>query len=363
MRKIFMLSNNENIKIKKKEYLAPSYVFIPVNNKLIKKINLNDKVLKGEYFTNTDYSSVSGVLKGSKECKVLDKKVKTLAILNNFKEQRVRTRKSDIKNNLNNLLDKSIKNKLEEKHENLVLTCFMDDPTIYNIRYYIADNYHEILDTLDYLKKEYSFKNIYIIVKDTEKNSIEKFIKIIGNYPEIRFIAIPNVYPVYNTDYIENNLNIQDACILGFKELFQVFHIINHGSLYNEIYLTINIENKPSIVVKTKIGTLVTELLDNLKISYQDFNIYLNGFIKGFKIDNLNDLIISNDLESINITKKEKHIPLKCINCGNCFKYCPSKIDPRCLTKEDKDKCINCGLCNYICPCFIDLRSIVKEDK
>ena len=367
MRKMFILNNSSEQKIKKKEYLSPSYSFVPITSKLTKKININDIILKGEYLSKDNYSSVSGIVKGVIDCNTYDKKVKSIILQNNYKEQRFKNKKISNIDKLNEMLDTNILNKLNEKKENLILSCFSEEPYTYNIKYYIADNYRELLDTLDFLKKNYNFKNIYIIVKDTERNNIEKFIKIIGNYPEIKFITIPNIYPVNNTDYYEKHLNISDACVLNFKELYKVYYLLHHQNCYNEIYLTINLDDKISIVVKVKLGTSVKELLDYLKINYKDYQIYLNGFIGGKKINSVDNLIITDDLNSICLTKKELQLPLKCLNCGNCYKYCPMGIDPRRIMKDSKNnskspKCLNCGLCNYICPAYINLRKIVRGD-
>ena len=51
-----------------------------------------------------------------------------------------------------------------------------------------------------------------------------------------------------------------------------------------------------------------------------------------------------------------------CINCGQCLKHCPARINPKEIDKSciegDKVKalkqgimaCIDCGCCSYICP-------------
>ena len=361
MRSIFTLQNINEPKIKRKEYLAPSFIFIPITDKLSRAIRLGDKLLKGEYLTSKDYSSVSGIIKGKKTCAFLDKRIQTIVVENNFKEQRIRKKKSDFINNINRLVAKSVIEKLNQKKENLVLACFSEVINAFNIKYYISDNYHDLLDALDVIKTAFGFKKIYIVVKDFERHSIEKFIKIIGNYPEIKFVTIPNVYPVINTNYFENKLGINNSCILSFQEFYPIFHIINYGCHNNEVYITLNIGNKECIVVKTKVGTSVQELLTNLKINYNDFYIYINGCIGGYKINKIDDLIISKELESIFFTKEELPKPLKCVNCGVCYKFCPVNIDPRKKISKT-DKCIKCGLCSYICPSYIDLFSQNRGD-
>ena len=100
------------------------------------------------------------------------------------------------------------------------------------------------------------------------------------------------------------------------------------------------------------------------------------GFIPSFdelkkvldEIKDLNNIIITDNLESICFTKKEVPIPQKCIKCGSCYRHCPKGIDPCKIINNKSDKsntssCLNCGLCNYICPSFINLRRAVREDK
>ncbi len=362
MNKCFIL-HNIDVKTRKKEYLAPLYTFIPITEKLTKKICLDEKVLKGEYLSNKDYSSISGLIKGQKKCLILNQKINSIAVLNNYKEQRVRISKKNYYKNLETMLDKNILGKLRKGADNLIFTCFIDNPSSYNAKYYISESYHDLLDIMDILKKEFNFKNIYIVIKDIEKNSIEKFIKVFGNYPEINFITIPNIYPIDNTDYIEENLNIKNNCILTFKEYYQIFHIINHGCNYNEVFITFNVENKDPIIVKTKIGTLVKEIVVFLKIDYSNYHIYVNGPISGYQTEQMEDLIVSNDLESIIFTKQTLPKALKCLNCGNCFKYCPARINPLKNNKDNESsKCLDCGLCSYICPAYIDLRKKVKGE-
>ena len=368
MQKLLIFKNAAK-NIKKAEFLAPSYIYLPITRKINNPISINEKVLKGQYLNELNYSSVSGKIVGSKICYDLNKKVNALVILNDYKEQRIKRYKESKLDRLKRLTDKVLLSKLEKDNQNLILSCLNDRPYIYNNELLISDCYQDILDTLYLIKDNFNYKNIYIVVKDTESKSIEKFIKIIGSYPELKFITIPNVYPVNDTNYYSEMLKIDDYTILNFDELYKMFHIINHSYANTEKYVTINIDGKNPIVVNTKIGTSIKELLDNLKINYNNFNIFINGTVGGIKTNNIENIIVTNNLDSIIVTKSCVANSLKCINCGNCFKYCPKKIDPkRALTDKEyrksvKDICIKCGLCNYICPSYIRLKENLEGDE
>ena len=360
MQKVFHFKNVIN-NIKKIEFLAPEFVYIPITKKVNNPISVNDKVQKGVYFNNSDFSSVSGKIIGSKICYNINKKFNSLVIKNDYKEQRIKKIKENKIDRIKRLVDSNLLLRLQSGCVNLVLCCFNDQPYTYNNEILIPLCYQDVLDILYLIKDGFGFKQVYIVVKDIQTKSIEKFMKVIGSYPELKFITIPNIYPVNGTDYYKNTLKIDNYCLLTFEELYDIYHIIKCCYSSTETYITINIDNKNPIVVKTKIGISVKELFDNIKINYDKLNIYVNGTIGGININNINDLIVTKDLHSIILTSSFIPSETKCLNCGNCYKYCPKHIDPKKAIfdkeyrKKAKETCIKCGLCNYICPSYIKL--------
>ena len=112
-------------------------------------------------------------------------------------------------------------------------------------------------------------------------------------------------------------------------------------------------------------GVNLRDLINKfIKLQNDDYEIYINGLMQGYKINDL-DLVIDNNIDYIVINKKEEKVVLDCINCGACNKICPFNINvKKCFdNKLNHKKCIGCGLCNYICPVNIDLKKIVKSDK
>ena len=366
MSKQFILKNTVSGKYDVKEYLSPDYVFIPLVGH-IEGIRQDDSILKGQSLNNKVYSYVSGKVKGIKDCQVINKTEKCLAIQNNFKEKKTKTTKKLKKNLLLDNFDENILNILNIETKNLVLNTVSDESRVFNNCALISEYYQEILNTMDILKEEFDYDNVFIIIRDTDRQNIDKFINIIASYPEIRLVTVPNVYPINNTSYIKELLNISDCSILKISDLYKIIYLFDHSYKYCEKYITINYLDK-SYIVKTKLGTSIMELLNYLKLELSSYyTYYLNGLIGGIKVNSLDDLIVSDSLEAIYIANIKKHSPFKCINCGNCSHYCPVNIDPKYIMdnrnnipKEYLDKCIKCGLCNYICPSYIDLKSIIE---
>lgn len=366
MQKQFILKDEINNSFLSKDYLSPDYIFMPLFGH-IEGIRQDDTVSKGQSLNKQVYSSVSGKVKGIKECQVLDRKVKCLAIQNNYKEKKIRLTKKLKKNLLLENLDNDLIDILNIDTKNLVLNTVSDESRIFNNSVIIDVYYQDILNALDILKDEFDYDNIFIIIKDTNRNNIDKFINIIGSFPEIKLITVPNVYPINNTSYINHLLNIDNSSIVKISDLYKIMYLFNHSIKCCEKYLTINYFDN-SFLINVKIGTMVSELFKYLNIELKsNYSYFINGLIGGTKIDNINDLIVSESLEAIYITESKPLKSYNCIKCGNCARYCPVNIDPKYIkdhrnkvSQDYLNKCIKCGLCNYVCPAYIDLRKIIE---
>ena len=131
MSKQFILKNQTVAKYISKEYLSPDYVFIPLVGH-IEGIRQDDVILKGQSLNKSIYSSISGTVKGIKDCLVLNKTKKCLAIKNNFKEKKTKTAKKLKKSILLESLDKNILDILNIDTRNLVLNTVSDETRIFN---------------------------------------------------------------------------------------------------------------------------------------------------------------------------------------------------------------------------------------
>lgn len=368
MRKLMKLELNSlsSVAPKLKNYLSPDYIYIPleVNYKL--KLQENKKVLKGEDITDAAISYVSGRACGIKNCFTIDGLERCLVIENDFKEQSKKLKKSS-NEEIFNYFSAELSNKLSNKTNNLIFSIIEDEPLVYTYAMLVNNYFQDLLDTIDYLKESFNYHNVYIVIKDNEKKNIENLISTLGIYPYIKLITVPNIYPILNTDYLFNVLNIKEGVILNPEEVYEINCVLRCRKNVTEKYLSISGTAINPCVINVKLGTNVNEILKFAKVKYNDCDIFLNGCISGIKVNQIADLIVTKDLRALVLNKKEEAKTVKCIRCGLCKAFCPAGINPKYIyenkqkiAKEYLDKCLKCGLCNYVCPSYIDLKGAIK---
>lgn len=368
MRKYIKLDNHSNGEgvAKLKSFFSPDVVYIPLEDNF--KIKLKDKkVLKGEFVSNKNYSYVSGNACGFKNCLTVSGVKRCLVIENDYKEQSKKIKKLT-EEELNSYLESSLKLKLNSNETSLIFSIVEDEPYIYTFSMLVNNYFRDLLDTLEYLKVKFSYDNVYVVIKECEKKNIENLISTLGIYPFIKLVTVPNIYPILNTNYLFEVLNIKSGTILNPEEIYIINNVLQNKRVVTEKFLSIVGVNIKPVVVNVKLGSNVRDILKFLKIKYENYDIYLNGCISGKKIANLDDLIVTGDLRALVINEKLIENSSKCISCGLCFSSCPVGINPKYIyenhniSKEYLEKCIKCGLCNYVCPSHIDLKAVVERE-
>lgn len=377
MNKLISLKSNEHINIVNNinNFNTPEKIYIPANF-IDKEVKINDYIYKNTYFKDF-IISISGYISGVENIYLNKKNIEALVVTNDFKENILKKNKKikiKTKEELelllkNNHLEKLLKkiNKIESIN-NLIISSI--DEEIYSVKEFIrlANNYREILDTIDLLINIFNLNNAQIVAKNTNFKSIKNVKSIIGTYPNIKITLAPDKYLIGQKNFLCEYLNIleNNTLLLTTNEIYMIYSVLN-GIEVNETILTIsgNALDK-GIVINTKLGVSLKELLkEYIKIDLKNYEIYINGYLMGYKLDNNADIVITNDIQFIVINIKEDIKVSECINCGACNKICPMNINvKKCfINKLNHKKCIGCGLCNYICPANINLKEIVKSDK
>ncbi|MBQ4583494.1 MAG: 4Fe-4S dicluster domain-containing protein [Bacilli bacterium] len=351
---------------KLKNYLSPDYVYVPLEENFKLNLKENKKVLKGDFITDASVSYVSGSACGIKKCLTVNGIKSCLVIENDFKEQNKKIKKMSNEEMLK-YLRTDLSKKLQKKSTNLIFSIIEDEPLVYTYSMLVNNHFQDLLDTIDYLNDLEKFKNIYIVIKDNEKKNIENLISTLGIFPYIKLVTVPNVYPILNTDYLYNILNIKEGIILNPEEVYEINNVLRCKKNVTEKYLSISGTDIKSCVINVKLGTKVSEILRFAKIKNNDCDIFLNGCISGNKVTQLDELIVTKDLRALVFNKKEEEKTAKCISCGLCKAYCPAEINPKYIYENSKivskkylDKCLKCGLCNYVCPSYINLKAAIE---
>lgn len=380
MEKLIELNTDPNILVSSNIIDAekPDYVYIPIftNSKVL--IHQNDSVSIGTPITKsetkTETSSVSGRVTAIKKIKTLNGDLDAVEIMNDFKERRV-VEVGSIRS-LNKLAKEKTDNALKmfqidvENKTNLILNAIDDEPYILNSCFYLFDNQTDFLELLDKLARTYNIKNTIIAIKSTNSNSINELMNKLGSFPNIHLHICPNFYLLGQEEFLLKNLGLTsiDSTIIEAREFYYLNNFLKKQQNISDKYLTISGDNieRPS-VIKVKLGSRVENIIkENTKVLNNSV-YFANGLMKGHQI-NLQDLIVTPDLEGIIIMKERPDIKsTKCLNCGACIDICPRNLNPRLLKNKKyqelvKNKCLKCGLCSYICPSHIEFNIDYKGE-
>lgn len=355
----------------------PDLVFIPIKKGVKLLINKNDDIFLGTPLFKMDKkvikSPISGNIKGIGDFKTVSGITKTLVIENNYKEKYLK--KPTIVNSIKNIKKEKLSNALKtefginlDNKRELILCSFDDEPYVVTESFYLFLYFEGYLELLDELSQIYNL-NATICVKSSNSENINKLLECLGMYPNINLKIVPNLYLLSYENILLKylNLNKEDTIIVKASTFYDIYNLLKRNRPISDKLITITgngILNQS--VVRVKIGTKARDVIASLiKLKDEPLEFILNGLMAG-KSDNIDNLIVTKELNSIFIMKKASiKKEKKCINCGACIDICPVKINPLLLYNQDyydkvKDKCLKCGLCSYICPSNINFNKYLN---
>lgn len=147
------------------------------------------------------------------------------------------------------------------------------------------------------------------------------------------------------------------------------------------IYKILTVIKKDSsvVMVRTRVGTPVKDILDTLGIELNHGDrLVLGGPMTGHVVYS-EDLPVMYDTDAIMIQDKKQIIlstDNQCINCGECIRACPAKVPVNMLVRVLENglyddaadeyglfSCIECGLCAYVCTARIPVFHFIMLGK
>lgn len=368
----------------------PTEVYLEVDyNHSIIIPKKNDYIYKGAIIAhnkgeikNYTYSPISGniidiVDKTNEEGNI----IKCLNIENDYKENS--KERKGIKENIYDYDKNSFIELLRESGIKKDNNPIYLDYAISNINYLVINAYEclpyvkqnscilfiyikEILKTIDALIEINKINKCYLVVNANDKLLIKKIESYIATYINIKLIKMNINYPFDNNEYIikkiinidyNNNPSSKGIVINDVNNIYNIYHLLKHKKTFNYNFLYVDGDIIKPKLLKIKKGTPIVELINLLHI--KDNSIFIaNNPLNGPIID-IDNTVVTDNLNNLIILEKNKEISSNCINCGKCIKYCPYNIYP--LNSKNISKCTECGLCNYICPSKIDLCNKIKE--
>lgn len=355
------LKKIEGIKFEEKitYFLNPDYVYIPYKKLTLKQ---DEIVYKGIKIDNK-LASVSGKVIGIKRYN----KDKMVVIENDYRELEVKEKEKTrvtIKNLLNALEDNKElfdKFKSSKDYDNIVIKAFDTEPYTYNQIYLLKENITELLEFYHKLLTLYKCSQNYLVVHNNDTEFIDNCLNVLGTYPEIKLSLVNDNYMYQDDFYLFKTLNIKGNTLsLTVSELLDIYSLFNGGVKSTKLITIAGDAIKISKVLRVKKYTDLKTIIDRyIDIIDNNYEVIVNGLMKGKKLEELDNFIITDEVESIHLMKKKEVGESECINCGKCLKVCPYKVNP--VTLKNKELCTHCGLCTYVCPCFINLKERLEK--
>lgn len=343
-------------------FLNPDYIYVPAKNIYVKD---GEYVYKNQIIADKTSSSVSGKVLGIKKCNIMGKLKNTLVIQNDYREY-FKDNNMKMKITIPNMLkilekDKVLfdKFKSSKTFDNIIVFAINDNPYVYNEVFLLKENINDMLWFYDKLFNLYTCSNNLLVLKNTDAFVIDECLSTLGSYPEIKLSLVNDEYLLENNEVLGKYLKLKgNTLFLSVTELVKIYNLFK-GKVSTTKLITISGDViKENKVLRVKVNTSLKDVTDKYIDINETCDYIINGLMTGFKIDNINNFIITEEVKSINIMKKRNIKESKCIRCGKCISICPCGVNP--VSMQNKEKCIDCGLCTYICPCYINLRERLK---
>lgn len=413
MNKPVHINSNNKINYNIEMYTKPENIYVPLENKngitykhLVKE---GDYIYKGEVVAINEkinfpvHSSVSGYATfGTNKIIGNGKKIKCVVVKNDFKEKYEKSRL--VKKDISSYTKEDF---IEALRENGITGLGGSDfPTFIkyntgNIKYLLVNavecepfiscdkavihNYADcILEAVDDIMEIMHIPKAYIVMKETNTDSIKMISKYIKTYPNITIKLVEDAYPngwerlvVRNTLGIEYDKYPSEKGIIvsNVSTIYAIYEMLTYNRPLTERVVTITgpgIKKKTN--VKVKIGALASEVISNLD-GYKDIKNPLfiaGGPMMGSSLPT-DEVIITKDIGCLLVIEDHFEKNLPCIKCGKCMEVCPAGIYPV-LIMENRDnikklkelkpnKCVECGLCSFTCPSKIEVREFVRIAK
>ena len=334
-------------------------------------------------------------------------KVRTIIIENNFKEERVKLVKRNMRE-LQMAESEEILKIIEEagivglggagfptaskydikleKIDTFIINGMESEPYL-TADYLLMKNYaKEICRGIKVAEKVLRPRHMVIAISEKNKELVSIFermarevnidlqIKILSaDYPQGSEILL--IDKITGKKIQKGKLTIEKGVIVSnvgtIKAIYDAFF---NGKPLIERIVTISGEEVPNAGnYKIRIGTPLVHIVDSLNITKTD-KIIFGGPMMGDKVKEPSTPIVKGT-SGVIFLNEEKIESKNCISCGKCVEVCPMNLIPFDFSKYyEKGRyvkmlnanifnCIECGACEYVCPSRVPLIESIKNGK
>jgi electron transport complex protein RnfC len=169
------------------------------------------------------------------------------------------------------------------------------------------------------------------------------------------------------------------VCFFNAEAVVSIGRAFESGQLPTTKILTLVKKDGTSKIVETRIGTPVANILEAYGETVNEYDrVIFGGPMTGSALYAL-EHPVQPDTDSIIVLDRHKAAYVSdypCINCGECVRICPAKIQVHMLVRfleanqyehaaetYDLYSCIECGLCSYVCVSRIPIFQYIKLAK
>ena len=245
----------------------------------------------------------------------------------------------------------------------------------------MSNNPEEILEATDAIIDIMGIKKAYIAINEKRTTIINKFLRHINSYPNIKIYPLADGYPNGYERYLVNEilgltynkLPIEVGVVNeNVSTIYAIYEALKYQKPQTDRIVTLNgpgIKRPANYLLK--IGTNFSELISKTD-QYKELDnplLIAGGAMMGTPIPS-DELIVTSDTNCILVLEDKEYETSPCIRCGKCTEVCPVNLIPSLIMDNPEkakelniNKCINCGLCSYVCPSKIEVREIIKKIK
>jgi electron transport complex protein RnfC len=169
------------------------------------------------------------------------------------------------------------------------------------------------------------------------------------------------------------------VCFFTAEAVISIGSAFESGQLPTSKTLTFIKKDATQKIIETRIGTPIADILEYFDETVNEFDrIILGGPMTGSAIYAL-EHPVGPDTDSIIVIDRDKAAyasDYPCINCGECVRICPAKIQVNMLVRfleanqyeeaadsYDLHSCIECGLCSFVCVSRIPIFQYIRLAK
>ena len=169
------------------------------------------------------------------------------------------------------------------------------------------------------------------------------------------------------------------VCFCNAEAVVSIGRAFESGQIPTSKILTFIQKDGTPHIIETTLGTPIGNILEAYGETINEFDrIIFGGPMTGSAVYAL-DYPVQADTDSIILLDRDKAAYVSdypCINCGDCVRICPAKIQVNMLVRfleanlydeaadnYDLHSCIECGLCSFVCVSKIPIFQFIKLAK